>query len=219
MSAISNLKPMIDVIRSHGKTLGIFLNGIESAEQGKDYTASLAAVKAGALAMKEVSETSKWMWEARFNLTELSKIRLALEGFVAEPETALISVGGRPVGYGTAQLWSDMAVEIVKGDWEEARERRKMSPVMLVLFAVGPLGIATVWGTYGTDAVGEAIEDTADAVEEKFEDVKEELEAARKGAKNTIFWLKVGAGVVIAGVAVAGTAAVVSKVRGAGAKA
>jgi len=204
---------MLDVIESHSKTLGVFLNGIQAAEKrDDDYTAALAAIKAGASAMHSESETSDWKWAARYRLMDLARIRLALEGFIADPETALKSVGGRPIGYGTAQLWVDMAIEIVKGDWEEARQRRKMSPAELVLFAVGPFGLVPLLASHGKEVVPKAAE--AVGLEDEYEDLRDGLEATKQGAEKAAFWLKVGAGVVIAGAAVAGTAAIVHSVRG-----
>jgi len=204
---------MLDVLESHTKTLGVFLNGIVSAEEhGDGYAAALSAIKAGASAMHSETETTDWTWAARYRLMDLARIRLALEGFIADPETALKSVGGRPIGYGTAQLWADMAVEIVKGDWEEARQRRKMSPAELVLFAVGPLGLVVLLATRGENLVPDAAEVLG--LEDEYQNLRDGLEATQRRAERAAFWLKVGAGVVTAGAIVAGTAAVLHSVKG-----
>jgi len=203
---------MLDVIKGHSETLGVFLGGIKSGEKPSDnYEAALEAIKAGASTMRSESEKSTWTWAARHRLMDLARIRIALDGFIADPEKALKRVGGRAIGYGTAQLWADMAVEIVKGDWEEARERRKMSPAELVLFAVGPFGLIVLYGLHGNEVVPKAAE--AVGLEDEYEELQDGLETTKQGVERAIFWIKVGAGVVVAGAAVAGTVAVVNSVR------
>jgi len=56
------------------------------------------------------------------------------------------------------------AVETVRGEWQEALERRKMAPAELVLFALGPVGIVAAFAMHSPEEIGEAAGAVADAV-------------------------------------------------------
>ena len=190
----------MDLVKQHAGTVGQFLDGLAKAETAHNendrpgFAAAVTTIKTGATAMRKESEGQSRAWSARYRLQDLAKMRIALERFIATPSTALTTVSGRPIGYGTAQLWTDMAVEVVRGEWTEAHTRRKMSPAELVLFAVGPFGVLAAFAIHG----GDAVPDVAKAVglKDEYEEIEETLSDGMTGARDRMEQEKIDRGFV-----------------------
>jgi|GEM_PF-5236934 len=198
MAVLDDLKPMLDIVGEHSGRVGTFLDGVQSASSSPGDVNGLAKIKAGASAMLAESNKSDWSWRFRFRLGDLASMRSALQGFIKNPASALTPVSGSPVGFVTGQLWADMAVEVVIGEWKAAGERRKMAPADLILFALGPAGVLVAFGLHGADIIegaGDFIDDVAEGLGDAVDD-----------ALKVPLWLKVGGAAV--GVALVGALAI-----------
>lgn len=189
-SAIESVTLLLEALRGRTESLGKFVSAVAATEEAvkkKDnaaYTAGLTRIQTGAAAMNKAMSDPGWAWAARYRLKEWMEIFKELESYTKDPTAALAKADGTgpAVGYATAQLWADLAVEVVRGDWDEAKKRRALKKAAIAMFALGPAGVVValyhldepfdlgVAESLGLDKLSDAVDELREEAEEKIDD-------------------------------------------------
>ncbi|MEZ4454868.1 MAG: hypothetical protein R3B09_35790, partial [Nannocystaceae bacterium] len=189
-TAIESLTPLLEALRGRTESLGKFVSAVAAAEQAAKkqdnpaYMAALTRIQTGAVAMGKAMVEEGWGWASRYRLDVWLRIYKALSAYNTNPADALLKADGTgpAVGYATAQLWADLAVEVIRGEWDEAKKRRALKEAEIAMFALGPAGVVValykldepfdlgIADALGLDELGKAVDDFRRDTQEKVDD-------------------------------------------------